>query len=503
MKTIKPKVVILFCLLVSAKTFSQTTIINRTSNASIAPASLIFGVGAGASITTNSTHRDAYNVFLGYSVGNIASATLDGENLANTAVAAHSGVYLRRGSFNSYFGYASGYSNQVGFSNTLIGAFSGQNLIAADNNTFVGMASGNTSRASENTYIGFYAGSTDTTAINTNTGEQNTAVGAFAGTGIKSGGINTLMGYNAGKSINSANNNTFVGGLSGSNTTAGGNNTFLGVFAGSNNRTGHDNMMLGFNAGYDGVGTVAKNSNYNVFIGNSAGAQTTNDFNTFIGYAAGSNNVSGNSNIYIGGYAGGHSAATNNNTCTFIGSQSGPWTGTNHAAPTAVFNNLTNATAIGNRAKCTISNALVLGGVDDDAVKVGIGMTNPAYPLDVKGVVNMRISYNSPSIKINDRNFLELDEQGEYVLNTFKMKYENANQWSDKVFEKTYNLLTINELQSFIQQNKHLPNIPSANEVVKNGVKQDELNAKLLEKIEELSLYIIQLEKRISKIEHK
>jgi trimeric autotransporter adhesin len=313
---------------------------------------------------------------------------------------------------------------------------------------------------------------------------------------------NTFIGTNAGFDNTDGNNNAFLGIGAGRFNTLGNYNTFLGVNAGANNRTGSNNMILGTNAGYDFSG-IAKNPSYSVFIGDNSGAKTSGVFNIFLGYSSGAHNITGQSNICIGGYAGGHPGVVNNNSCTFIGTQSGPWTGTDHANPTATFNNLTNATAIGNRAKCTISNALVLGGVDADAVKVGIGLTNPTYPLDLKGTFNLRVAYNSPTIKVNDHNFLELDEKGEYVLNSFKMKYSDVKQWSDKVFEKKYKLLTIKQLESYIQQKKHLPNVPSATEVVNNGVRQDGLNAKLLEKIEELSLYIIQLEKRISQVEKK
>jgi trimeric autotransporter adhesin len=312
---------------------------------------------------------------------------------------------------------------------------------------------------------------------------------------------NTFIGTNAGFNNTDGNNNAFLGIGAGVYNTLGNYNTFLGVNSGGNNRTGSNNMALGLNAGYDGIGTVAKNFNYSVFIGNAAGAKTSQDFNTFIGYASGAHNVTGNSNICIGGYAGGHPAAANNSNCTFIGTQSGPWTGTDHANPTATLNNLTNATAIGNRSKCTVSNALVLGGVDADAVKVGIGIHNPQYPLDVKGVVNMRTAFNAPSMKINDRDFMGIDQEGEFWVSNFKMKYADETQWADKVFDKNYKLLKISELESFVFKNKHLPNIPSAKEVVEKGVDNTEMTSKLFEKIEELSLYIIQLEKRISTIE--
>ena len=158
-------------------------------------------------------------------------------------------------------------------------------------------------------------------------------------------------------------------------------------------------------------------------------------------------------------------------------------------------NSLQRASAIGYNAKVSVDDGLILG--DTSLVKVGIGLSNPRYRLDVKGVFNTRMSYNSPVYKINDHNFLELDEEGQFVLNSFKMKYANANQWSDKVFEKNYSLLDLKEVERFIAKNKHLPNVPSATDVVKNGVAMDEMVSKLLEKVEELTLYSIQQQKEI------
>ena len=77
--------------------------------------------------------------------------------------------------------------------------------------------------------------------------------------------------------------------------------------------------------------------------------------------------------------------------------------------PTTVANNLTKCYCDSYQAQVTVSNALTLGGTGANAVKVGIGMHNPQYPLDVKGVVNMRTAFNSPSMKINDRDLWELE----------------------------------------------------------------------------------------------
>lgn len=87
---------------------------------------------------------------------------------------------------------------------------------------------------------------------------------------------------------------------------------------------------------------------------------------------------------------------------------------------------------------------------------------------------------------------------GTISANTF-----NASNppWSDFVFEEDYELLSICEVERFIKSNKHLPDVPSEDDVKKDGVDLVKMNAVLLQKIEELSLYIIDQEKRIQKLE--
>lgn len=69
--------------------------------------------------------------------------------------------------------------------------------------------------------------------------------------------------------------------------------------------------------------------------------------------------------------------------------------------------------------------------------------------------------------------------------------------WPDYVFTKDYNLPTLQEVEKQIKEKGHLANIPSATEVENNGVLLGEMNKKLLEKVEELTLYIIQMNKEI------
>jgi hypothetical protein len=65
----------------------------------------------------------------------------------------------------------------------------------------------------------------------------------------------------------------------------------------------------------------------------------------------------------------------------------------------------------------------------------------------------------------------------------------------DYVFEPEYNLLSLKEVESYIRQNKHLPEVPAAKEMEQNGINLSEMNMLLLRKVEELTLYVIDLKK--------
>lgn len=75
--------------------------------------------------------------------------------------------------------------------------------------------------------------------------------------------------------------------------------------------------------------------------------------------------------------------------------------------------------------------------------------------------------------------------------------------FADYVFDKNYHLMPLNDLEKFIQKNKHLPNIPSEKEMTKTEVSLNELAVKQMEKIEELTLYILQLNKRLESLEQE
>jgi|LSQX01.1.fsa_nt_gb hypothetical protein len=73
--------------------------------------------------------------------------------------------------------------------------------------------------------------------------------------------------------------------------------------------------------------------------------------------------------------------------------------------------------------------------------------------------------------------------------------------WPDFVFLKDYNLMPLNEVEQFINENGHLPNVPNEAQVKEDGINLGQMNAVLLQKIEELTLHIIDLNKRIAELE--
>ncbi|MBQ3544580.1 MAG: hypothetical protein IJA34_06300, partial [Lachnospiraceae bacterium] len=104
-------------------------------------------------------------------------------------------------------------------------------------------------------------------------------------------------------------------------------------------------------------------------------------------------------------------------------------------------------------------------------VRIGAGTASPTKTLEVNGTIRSK-----------------------------EVLVEVAN-WSDFVFDKDYDLRTLKEVESYIKENGHLPDVPSAEEVKTNGVEVGEMNAILLQKIEELTLYIIELEKKIDEFD--
>ncbi len=233
---------------------------------------------------------------------------------------------------------------------------------------------------------------------------------------------------------------TFVGFKAGQ-YNEGPKNSFFGTGAGNLNTTGMSNSIFGTHTGLSNT-----TGSHNSFFGHNAGRNNTiGSSNSFFGKGAGFNNTTGNNNLFLGYMAGYNETGSN---------------------------------------KLYISNSdtsvpLVYGEFDRKQIRlngqVGIG-TNAAdlgsYQLAVEGTVGARKVVVSP------------------------------DSWADFVFESKYRLRDLSEVEAFIDKNKHLPDVPSEKEVAENGVSLGEMDAVLLQKIEELTLYIIKLEKHTLKLDN-
>jgi hypothetical protein len=236
----------------------------------------------------------------------------------------------------------------------------------------------------------------------------NIYVGTQAGLNNTINGYsNNFFGYSAGFKNTTGSENAFFGSAAGTNNTEGWWNSFFGVAAGTSNTKGSSNTFIGGYAGYFNT-----EGNLNTFVAAGYYNQTGNE-NSFFGFSAGDNNRTGNENSFFGRYAG--SSNTTESYNTFIGAYSN-----GHAG-------ITNATALGYKAKVAQSNSLVLGsinGVNNATAdtKVGIGTTTPLSRLDVRGdlFIGLTSTPNAPfvnSLFVNNdggdaNNFFRLDGSG-------------------------------------------------------------------------------------------
>ena len=125
--------------------------------------------------------------------------------------------------------------------------------------------------------------------------------------------------------------------------------------------------------------------------------------------------------------------------------------------------------------------------------KMAIGIPDPTVSLDVNGTIradsllitngNVGIGTDNPQNKLDVNGTIRAKE----IL--------VESNWADFVFKQNYKLPTLREVEEHIKEKGRLPNVPSEQEVKANGINVGETNALLLQKIEELTLYVIQQQK--------
>lgn len=341
------------------------------------------------------------------------------------------------GNSNIFVGPYAGEINNSGEYNSFIGHNNGKNNIIGSRNVFLGALSGVNSTTSNNVFLGFSSGNKNSTGYN------NVFLGASSGFNNTTGSENIFLGFNSGKNSTTGAENVFLGASSGLSDTTGSRNVFLGRSSGQNNKQGSQNVFIGMNAG--------KNTNLayeNVFMGYRSGFNhQQGSRNTFLGAYTGQNSITGKDNVFIGYKSGIHELGDNK---------------------LYIANSDTNS-------------PLIYGDFSTNDVKIN-GELNITENLGI-GITTVPASY-------------KLAVAGNIITEEVKVKLQSSG-WPDFVFEEKYKLPTLSEVEAHINKKGHLQNIPSAAEVKENGVLLGDMNAKLLQKIEELTLYTIEQEKEI------
>jgi hypothetical protein len=152
-------------------------------------------------------------------------------------------------------------------------------------------------------------------------------------------------------------------------------------------------------------------------------------------------------------------------------------------------------------------------------VFVGIATTTPRVSLDVLGTTysqklflgsitptNSNVLFHAKAnlnqnqdrdlfiLENNSRKIFQINNNGLVQAREIKVNLQN---WPDYVFEKEYKLMPLQDVEKFITENKHLPNVPNAKTIESEGMNLGEMNKILMEKIEELTLHLIEQEKKM------
>ena len=152
-----------------------------------------------------------------------------------------------------------------------------------------------------------------------------------------------------------------------------------------------------------------------------------------------------------------------------------------------------------------------------DNGNIGIGKKDPAVTLDINGALKTTSAEITGLLKTQSANISgALSAQSANISGALAAQNANINGllktkevqvtltgWPDYVFEKDYELLPLTEVEQFIATHKHLPNVPSAATVEENGINIGEMNAILLQKVEELTLYILQQNRQLIELQNQ
>jgi hypothetical protein len=137
--------------------------------------------------------------------------------------------------------------------------------------------------------------------------------------------------------------------------------------------------------------------------------------------------------------------------------------------------------------------------ISHNASGLYLGVNNGNIRLDVS---NGHVAIGNVILTGANADAYKLAVSGKVICEEVRVKLVSSG-WPDYVFADNYKLPSLVDVEQYIRQNKHLPNIPAAAEVEKNGLAVGDMQKRMMEKIEELTLYIIGLQKQLDDLRKK
>lgn len=282
--------------------------------------------------------------------------------------------------------------------------------------------------------------------------------------------------------------------------------TFIGIDAAySNTSSGDYNSFIGYRSGYSNT-----SGDYNSFLGTYSGYKnTTGIYSTLLGHRSGYYLTTGTRNTFVGAYSGYYNDGTKN---VFLGC----YAGYNETGSEKLY--IDNSST---------SSPLIYGDFSTNIVKINGSLYtyNKIYSGSSTNLVAMGYDGAHPYIEStgtnnkllfnyyngNDIHMCTGSNKGNVTMGenlyvkgkiwTTEITVDLTNPYADYVFSEDYRLSSISDVEKFIEENHHLPDVPSEAEVNESGINLGEMDVILLRKIEELTLYVIEQNKKLEEQE--